>query len=174
MVRCPAPAQRGFEIHRRSVTFGGPGRLTVNAPKTSTGTTTVTPGPAAVPFAGFLQGLNLSDAQKAKLQDLQKEFAGKFQAAHKKMEDILTDAQKKARATALEEAKKAGKPMREAFQAAQKAVSLTPEQKAKFNEAGKAMGAVYHELHDKVTALLTPEQKKQLESRQKEHHGDGK
>ena len=74
----------------------------------------------------------------------------------------------------MEAAKKAGKSGRELWEAAQKAVNLTPEQKTKMAEAGKAMGAVYHEMHDKLTALLTPEQKQQLESRMKQHHGPGK
>ena len=56
----------------------------------------------------------------------------------------------------------------------QAATTQLQQQKAKFAEAGKAAGAVYREFHDKLTALLTPEQKQKLESRQKEHHGDGK
>ena len=56
----------------------------------------------------FLRGLNLSDDQKAKVEEIKKEYAPKFKALEEKRAGILTADQKKAR----EEAAKAAKARR--------------------------------------------------------------
>ena len=57
--------------------------------------------------------LNLTDEQKTKLEALKKDLASKFGDARKKMDDILTAEQKKARDEAVKAAREAGKGMGE-------------------------------------------------------------
>jgi flagellar basal body-associated protein FliL len=81
----------------------------------------------------------------------------------KKMQGILTDEQRKAQQEAMQAARQAGKSPMEANEAAQAAMKLTDEQKAKMAEARKEVGPAQSELRDKVMALLTQEQKEQLQ-----------
>ena len=110
----------------------------------------------AMGFCHMLKGLSLSDDQKAKLKALKEEYKPKFKAA---ADSILTADQQKARDEAVKAAKAEGKKGPEVWKAARHAVKLTDEQKAKFHEAMKPL---HKELHEKVMALLTTEQKEQL------------
>jgi Spy/CpxP family protein refolding chaperone len=119
----------------------------------------------------MLKGLNLTDDQKAKVKELHKEFGPKFKAA---ADSILTADQQKARDDAIKAAKAEGKKGPEVWKAAMHAVKLTDEQKAKFHEV---MGPLHKEAHEKLMALLTPEQKEQLKQKcaatKPEHHAKG-
>ena len=129
-------------------------------------TATVLPrGPTAgMPgFPDFFKNLNLSDAQKAKLADLRKEYEPKFKANHEKMESILTAEQKKARDEAVKAAIAAGKKGKEIFDAAGAAMKLTDDQKTKMADAWKQAGALFKEFGEKFRAFLTPEQKEKLD-----------
>ena len=117
--------------------------------------------PAADQWDMF-KGLNLTDDQKAKVEEIKKEYAPKVKEARQKMESILTDEQKKARAEAAKAARAAGKNRDEVRKAAQDAAKVTDEQKAKMAEARKEAGALRKEIREKLTAILTPEQKEQL------------
>jgi len=118
---------------------------------------------------GMLKGLNLSDEQKAKVKELWKEYQPKFKEA---AGGVLTTEQKKARDDAIKAAKDAGKKGPEVFKAVRAAVKLTDEQKAKMKEAMKPLRK---ELHEKVMAILTPEQQGQLKAKMAahKHHGHG-
>jgi len=126
------------------------------------------PCPAAQRVERMLKGIDLTDAQKAQLKEIQKEFGPKLAEAMKKMA-VLTPEQKKARAEAAKAAKAAGKKGKEAREAVQAAVKLTDEQKAKMAEARKAMRPLEKELREKVLGVLTPEQKEKLPK--PKHHG---
>ena len=117
--------------------------------------------PAAQRVDRMLSGLTLTDEQKAKLDEIKKEFGPKLMEVMKKM-DVLTPEQKKARAEAAKAAKAAGKKGKEAREAVEAAVKLTDDQKAKMAEVKKEMGPLQKELTQKVLAVLTPEQKQQL------------
>ena len=105
----------------------------------------------------------MTPEQKAKWEAVRKEYEPKFKGADK-MESILTEEQKKARDEAFKMAAAAGKYGKEMWDAAQAAMKLTDEQKAKLSDAQKEVGALYKEMTEKITAFLTPEQKEKLRS----------
>jgi Spy/CpxP family protein refolding chaperone len=136
------------------------GLLAADAPKE---TKDKQPRPQFDPIEMMLRGVTLSDAQKAKVEALKKEYAPKFKAAFEKHGDFLTQEQKKA----MEEARAAHKDPRETW----KSLKLTDAQKAKMEEGRKAMQALQKEVKDKVMNLLTPAQKKQLKKAHGKHKG---
>jgi len=110
----------------------------------------------------MLESLSLTPDQKAKIEDLKKQYGPKFADAEKNLESILTPEQKKARHDAVKAAKAAGKTGKDVWQAAEAAVQLTPDQKTKLADARKTMASLGKEFHDKVWSILTPEQREQL------------
>ena len=122
----------------------------------------------------MLEGLELTAEQKEKLKGLEKEYGPKLKEARAKMDSIITDEQKKARAEAMKAAKEAGKKGKELRQAVEAAVQLTDEQKAKMAEARKAMGPLQREVREKFMALLTPEQKEAIKEKMKKGRPEGK
>ena len=106
----------------------------------------------------MLKELNLTDEQKAKVQELRKEYVPKFKEA---TDSVLTTDQKKARDDAIKAAKDAGK-KGELFTVKLK---LTDEQKAKIREA---ITPLEKELREKTQAILTPEQREQLKAKMAE------
>jgi Spy/CpxP family protein refolding chaperone len=117
------------------------------------------------PLARLLEGLNLTDEQKAKVEDVKKEFAPKAAEIAKKRLVIFTDEQKKARAEAEKAAKEAGKSPAEIARAAREAVTLTDEQKSKLGEVGKEERELFTKRLEKIKEILTGDQKKQLKER---------
>ena len=113
-------------------------------------------------------GVELTADQKAKVEEVQKEFRPKMQAVQQKHEGILTDEQKKARAEAMKAVRESGKKWQEARKAVEDAVKLTDEQKAKMADVQKEMGELRKETHEKVMAILTPEQQEQLKKKMAE------
>jgi len=119
------------------------------------------------PVQMMLRGLTLTDEQKAKVEDVKKEFAPKLAEAAKKA-DVLTPDQKKTRDEAQKKAKEEGKSEREIRAAGFAAVTLTGEQKAKRAEARKGMGTLIEQERAKIMEILTPEQKAEVEKRMAE------
>jgi Spy/CpxP family protein refolding chaperone len=114
-----------------------------------------------------LKGLKLTDDQKAKVKEFRKEYEPKFKAA---ADSILTTEQKEARADAVKAAKAEGKKGPEVWKAAMEAVKLTDDQKSKMKEVMKPL---HKEVHEKLMAILTSEQKDQLKEKcaaTKPHH----
>ena len=121
-----------------------------------------------------LDQLQLTDAQKAKLKELRKEYAPKFQETLKKFSGVLTEDQKKVRKEAFKAAATTGKDRKEAREVAEKALKLSPEQKAKLDDARKAMESLKKEVHEKALAVFTAEQKEKIEkfkAEQPRRHG---
>jgi Spy/CpxP family protein refolding chaperone len=118
-----------------------------------------------------LKGLNLTDDQKAKVKELRKEYGPKFKAA---ADSVLTADQREAREDAVKAAKAEGKKGPEVGKAAMEAVKLTDDQKAKMKEVMKPL---HKEVHEKLMAILTSEQKEQLKEKcaatKPEHHATG-
>jgi len=116
----------------------------------------------------FLEGINLTADQKAKVEELKAQVGPKLKEAREKMHGIFTEEQKQARAEAVKAAREAGKKGHELREAVKAAVQLTDEQKAKLAEVRKAMGEVHKEIREQFKALLTPEQKEAIKERIKE------
>ena len=122
--------------------------------------------PAAVAIKAP-KGVELTTDQKAKLDALNKEFGPKLAACRKEASGIITKDQKKARATALKEAKAAGKKGKELREAAEAAFKVSEDQKTKLAECKKAMGALQKEVRAGLAGILTAEQKAQLKAGRK-------
>jgi Spy/CpxP family protein refolding chaperone len=131
------------------------------------------PGGAAM-VNRLLEGVSLTDEQKTKIADVNKDFDAKVAEARKKLDDILTPEQKKARADAEKAAKDAGKSDREVRTAAREAVKLTDEQQPKFREAMREVGGLERQRVEKVMEALTPEQKEQVQKKIDELKKGGK
>jgi Spy/CpxP family protein refolding chaperone len=126
--------------------------------------------PAADRIEKMLAGITLTDEQKAKLEEIKKEYGPKFVEAAEKMGSVFTDEQKKARAEAAKTAKAAGKKGKEIQEAIASATKLGDEQKTKLDEVKKQQGSLEKEFRNKVISVLTPEQKDQM----KKAHGHKK
>jgi Spy/CpxP family protein refolding chaperone len=109
----------------------------------------------------YLKPVTLTDEQKSKLEDLKKEYAPKLKEAYAK-EDVLTPEQKKAGQDAQKAAKAAGKKGQDLKAAVADAVKKTDDQQKKEDEARKARTAVQNDMHKRIVALLTPEQRAQI------------
>jgi len=126
----------------------------------------------------LLEGLTLTDEQKTKIADVNKDFDAKVAEARKKSDGILTDDQKKARADAEKAAKEAGKSEREVRAAGREALKITDEQKSKLAAAMKDAFGLDRQRVEKVLEALTPEQqeqvKKKIEEGKKKREGKKK
>lgn len=119
----------------------------------------------------MVRGLELSDAQKAKVEELKKVEEPKLKEAREKASSILTDDQKKARDEAMKAARDAGKSREESREAIEKAVKLTDEQKKKQEESRKSMEELIKNVREKLMAILSPEQQETLKKRMAERQG---
>lgn len=109
----------------------------------------------------------LTEEQTAKLDEVKKEYAPKFQALSKKGNDVLTKEQRKARREAQQKAKEEGKKGKELQAAVDAALMLSDDQKKQLDEVKAETAKLRTEMEGKVVALLTDEQKAQVEAAKK-------
>ena len=121
----------------------------------------------------MVRGLDLTDAQKGKIEDIKKEFGPKLKAAQEKQDSILTDEQKKVRAEEFRKAREAGQGFQNLRETIEKALKLTDEQKKKMDEARKAAQELNDALREKIWSVLTPEQKKKMEEARPQRGNSG-
>ncbi len=119
----------------------------------------------------LLEGLELSDEQKAKLATIEKEMKAPVTEARTALSDLLTDEQKQARRKAMTEAKEAGKKPQEVQKAVLAALKLTEEQQEKVAKVKAKQAEIQKKLRDKVMEILTPEQRKAVEEEMKKARG---
>jgi Spy/CpxP family protein refolding chaperone len=131
---------------RRGPGAGGPGR-----------------GDATARIDYMVRGLDLTDAQKTKIEDIKKEFGPKLKAAQEKSESILTDEQKKKQTEVFQKARESREGFQNIRETLEKELKLTDAQKKQRDEARKASEELNKALMDKVTDVLTPEQKEKLQ-----------
>ncbi len=113
------------------------------------------------------KGIELTADQQTKLDALNKEFGPKLVECRKKAASIITADQKKARTEAIKKAKADGKKGKDLREAANAALAITADQKAKQAETKKAMAALNKEIKTQFTALLSDEQKAKLKGGKK-------
>lgn len=132
--------------------------------------------PAATPAAMYKlpETVSLTDDQKPKLEAINKEFLPKFQALSKKGNDLLTKEQKQARRAAQKAGKDAGKKQKEITADVQAAMKLTAEQKKSLDEVKAETTKLKSDMETKVLALLTDDQKAQVEAAKKKAGKKGK
>jgi Spy/CpxP family protein refolding chaperone len=101
-----------------------------------------------------LHELDLTDAERAKIAEIRKDFHPKIAKAMEGLNGILTEEQKKVRQEGL----KAGKNRKEILAA----LNLTDEQKQKIEAVGKEFHTLVHDQLEKVHGVLTEGQKEKL------------
>jgi len=121
------------------------------------------PGPMD-PFRAVQRLDDLTADQKAKIEDVKKEFGEKLAAAAKKA--ALNDEQRKAGRDAATKARDEGKSREDIRKAAEEAQKLTDDQKSGRKEAGEILGKI----RTKLNEILTDAQKAKL----RERFGKGK
>jgi len=84
------------------------------------------------------------------------------QSLIRRMNEILTPEQNRARAIATKEAKDSGKTGRDAQQHVFDALHLTPEQKVQWAAARKDLQAVREQIAQQVALLMTDDQKQRI------------
>lgn len=103
--------------------------------------------------------ITLTDDQQTKLEALKKEHSPKLAELAKKLDDGITDDQKKARREAIAKAKADGKKGKEAQAEIEAALNLTDEQKKKRAETQPEMAKLQLSIKEQIHALLTDDQK---------------
>ena len=114
------------------------------------------------------EAVPLTDAQKATIEEIKKEFGPKLKAAQEKQDSILTEDQKNARAEVFQKAREPNEGRQSMRETIEKALNLTEAQKKDMEAARKVSEELNKALMDKVTSLLTPEQKEKLEKARQE------
>lgn len=118
--------------------------------------------------------ITLTDEQKTKVAELEKEYAPKMKELREKLDKTMTEEQKKARLEVMKEAREKGKEGRkgkELQQAIKDAMKLSEEQQKSYDEADKKLIALRQEILEKVKPLLTDEQKAKLPQRPERKKG---
>lgn len=110
----------------------------------------------------FVAKLELSDDQKTQVAAIDKQFAEKFTANQKALNEILTAEQKKAQQAAQKAAKEAGTKGPEARKEVEAALNLTDEQKAKRQTVMAEQKKLQVEIIAALKKVLTEEQQEQL------------
>lgn len=116
----------------------------------------------AAPVFRLPADISLSAEQQAKFDAIQKEYAPRRAELQKKMNELLSDEQKAARREAAAKAKADGLKGRKANEAADAAANLTEAQKTQMADLQKEQRTLNGEIREKVTSILTSEQKAKL------------
>lgn len=119
-------------------------------------------GKAPAATQRFLNGIELTAAQKEQVAALDKTLAADFQALNKQRAEILTDTQRTAEREAQKNAKAAGKTPAETRKAVDEALKLTEEQKTKMADLQKKQQAFAAKTIAELKKILTPEQQAKL------------
>ncbi len=119
-------------------------------------------GKAPAATQRFLNGIELTAAQKEQVAALDKTLAAEFQALNKQRSEILTDTQRTAEREAQKNAKSAGKTPQEARKAVDEALKLTDEQKTKMLELQRKQQAFAAKTIEELKKILTTEQQAKL------------
>jgi len=112
--------------------------------------------------------ITLTDEQKTKVAEVEKEYAPKMKELREKLDKVMTEEQKKARLDVMKEHRekeKDGKKGKELAQAIKEAMKLSEEQQKRYDETNKQIVTLRHEILDKVRPLLSEEQKAKLPKR---------
>lgn len=123
------------------------------------------------PAVQLPKDITLTDEQKTKVAELEKEYALKMKELREKLDKVLTEEQKQARLNVMKEAREKAKDSKDARrgkelqQAIKDAMKLSEEQQKKYDEADKQIVALRQEILEKVKPILTDEQKEKLPKR---------
>lgn len=122
----------------------------------------------------------LTDEQKTKVAEIEKEYAPKMKELRETLDKVMTEEQKQARLNVMKEAREKAKDRKEAKrgkelqQAIKDAMKLSEEQQKKYDETDKQIVALRQEILEKVKPILTDEQKEKLPKRPERKPGKNK
>jgi hypothetical protein len=102
--------------------------------------------------------ITLTDEQKTKLEEIKKEHGPKLAELTKKIDDTLTDDQKKARKEAGDKARADGKKGKDLQAAVDAAVALTDDQKKSQETVKPELTKLQGAIREKIHGLLTTDQ----------------
>ena len=103
--------------------------------------------------------ITLTDDQKTKLEAIKKEHGPKLSELTKKMDESLTDEQKKARKAAGDKARADGKKGKDLQAAVDEALKLTDDQKKAQDAMKPELTKLQGTIREKIHGLLTDDQK---------------
>jgi Spy/CpxP family protein refolding chaperone len=115
-------------------------------------------------------GLAISEDQKTSLNALNGELGTKLADLTEKQALLLTDERRAAREAAYKEARESGKDRQATADAVESALNMTAAEKAQLAEVEQSLRELNQQIRERMMALLTPEQKTELEKR----FGDGR
>jgi hypothetical protein len=107
-----------------------------------------------------LPGIEFSEEQQMKVEEIRKEFLPKLAENQKKWDKVITPEQVQARREALQKARSEGKEGRELQNAANAAIRLTDEQRQQRTAVQKERDELSAQIRTKLIALLTEEQRR--------------
>ena len=113
----------------------------------------------------WLEGISLTEEEKPKVEALCKEYAPAFDALQKRMNEIFTEEQLKARKEVAAKAKAEGKKPQEIGKLQLEAVKLTPEQKEKWAKIQAERRELQKKLAKALLEVLTPDHRAVVEPR---------
>lgn len=103
--------------------------------------------------------ITLTDDQKTKLEAIKTEHGAKLSELTKKLDDTLTDDQKKARKEAGDKARADGKKGKDRQAAVDEALKLTDDQKKAQDAIKPELTKLQGTIREKIHGLLTDDQK---------------
>jgi acetyl esterase len=112
-----------------------------------------------------LRGVEFSEDQRAKVDEIRKKYVPKLAEIQKKQQSIFTEEQIQARREAFRAAREAGKEGAELRQAVEAAFKLTDEQQKRLAAIQKERAELMAQIRSELEDLLTKEQRTRLRGR---------
>ena len=113
-------------------------------------------------FVYSVRGIEFSEDQQAKVEELRKKYTPQLIAVQRKQGSLFTAEQRRARQEAFRAARDAGKNGQEAREAADAAAKLTDEQRKQLASLQKEQAEFVAKIQGEVRALLTDKQLAQV------------
>jgi hypothetical protein len=114
-----------------------------------------------------LPGIEFSQDQQAKAEEIRKEYSPKIAETQRKWNDVITVEQEEARREAFQKARDAGKQGQELRDAVDAAVKLTDEQQKQQAAIQEERNKLVAEIRTRLISLLTEEQRSRFRQPQR-------
>ena len=116
----------------------------------------------------FPKAIKLDGKQQAKLADIKKEYLPKLEVIHAKYEKLMTAERLETARAAAKKARDEGKKGKEVRDAVAAALKLSPAERKQLDQLNEERIKLFQEVQRKKLALLTQEQRAQLQPKPKE------
>lgn len=120
------------------------------------------PQQAAFQQVFVLRGVEFSEEQRAKVDEIRKKYVPKLAEIQKKQQSIFTEEQMQARREAFRAAREAGKEGNELREAAEAAFTLTNDQRKQLAAIQRERAELATQIQSELRTRLTREQRNQL------------